>query len=96
MTEQKIILTCVIIMLLVVVLAIVACMLVAEREKNKDLQLENTGLITRITRAQEELNLSNKTNQKLSSQLDNAKGILEKKKALLEIQDGLLKENKGL
>lgn len=55
MTEQKIILTCVIIMLLVVLLAIVACMLVVEIEKNKDLQLENSDLIAKVLKLQSQV-----------------------------------------
>ena len=62
-------------------------------DKNKDLQLENSDLIDRDLKLQDELSRSRKYNSELNSKLDNANGILKKKKELLEIQDRLLEEN---
>jgi len=64
-----------------------------QSDRNKDLQLENSDLIARNIQLQDEIKISTKSNQKLSSKLDNANGILAKKKELLEIQDKLLEEN---
>jgi uncharacterized protein YlxW (UPF0749 family) len=64
-----------------------------QKDKNKDLQLENSDLIDRNLKLQEELSRSRKYNSELNSKLDNANGILKKKKELLEIQDRLLDEN---
>jgi len=64
-----------------------------EKDKNKDLQLENSDLIDRNLKLQDELSRSRKYNSELNSKLDNANGILKKKKELLEIQDRLLEEN---
>lgn len=62
-------------------------------DKNKDLQLENSDLIDRNLKLQEELSTSRKYNSGLNSRIDNLNGMLKKKKELLEIQDRLLEEN---
>src|SRR6478609_4896413 len=64
-----------------------------QSDRNKDLKLENSDLIARNIQLQDEIKIQTKSNQKLSSKLDNANGILAKKKELLEIQDKLLEEN---
>jgi len=73
---------------------LITCHLYSLRvDENKDLQLENTDLIDKNLKLQEEIKQSNKDWLKLSSKLDNANGMLAKKKELLEIQDRLLEEN---
>ena len=71
----------------------IAAILRMQLDKNKDLQLENSDLIDKNLKLQEELSRSRKYNSELNSKLDNANGILKKKKELLEIQDRLLEEN---
>ena len=66
--------------------AITVNTLSCEKDKNKDLQLENSDLITRNIDLQDEVKESNKAYLKLNSRMNNA---LE----LLETQNGLLNEN---
>ena|SRR6478736_4013946 len=64
-----------------------------EKDKNKYLQLENSDLIDRNLKLQEEVGQANKDWLKLSDRLADALDKLVKKKELLEIQDRLLEEN---
>jgi hypothetical protein len=64
-----------------------------EKDKNKDLQLENSDLIDRNLKLQDEVSQANKDWLKLSDRLADALDKLVKKKELLEIQDRLLYEN---
>src|SRR6478736_262452 len=61
-----------------------------EKDKNKDLQLENSDLIDRNLKLQKELSTSQKYNSGLNSRIDNLNGMLKKKKELLEIQDRII------
>jgi len=64
-----------------------------QSDRNKDLQLENTDLIDRILKLQEESRVMLKNCLGLQSKINSYKEILAKKKELLEIQDRLLDEN---
>lgn len=85
MTNSEILFVSIIIMLLVVFWSISCCLLVLEREKNKDMQKENSDLIDRNLQLQKESKKSDKNmNYALSKLADKIK--------LLNDQDKIIKE----
>jgi hypothetical protein len=79
----------IIILLLALICLISFCQTIAltkQKDKNKDLQLENSDLIDRNICLQDEVKEANKAYLKLNSRMNNALD-------LLETQNGLLNEN---